>query len=200
MKAFDPVAEATTRWQSIEQHTSQALGRQAYHLGRSDEALLHFLALLVQRDNSEDTHDMDEGDQDIWDDFVLAFANLGPEGLATAGTGDSQLKARFFHPDRAEIILSSDSGSLTNDGCDWDDLELRALKLAREGLGKTISLQQRSPYRTVGIGGEFEDMSSEYDLFIRARLMCRGVYSSARCPKPTGCHDDVEQPRPGCSG
>lgn len=68
-KPFNPAEFAQFSWQLIESQIHQALGRQAYHLGRPDEALTHFLALLAHSEGEES----DEGDQGAWDDFKLAY-------------------------------------------------------------------------------------------------------------------------------
>lgn len=63
---------ASSRWFAIQNHLHQALGRQAYNLGRSDEALVYYLSLLGKAEQEGDV-ETGEDDQGVWDDFKLAL-------------------------------------------------------------------------------------------------------------------------------
>ena len=62
----------SSRWFAIQNHLHQALGRQAYNLGRSDEALVYYLSLLGKAEQEGDV-ETGEDDQGVWDDFKLAL-------------------------------------------------------------------------------------------------------------------------------
>lgn len=68
-KPLNVAEHAQQSWSSIEGYIHQGLGRQAYHLGKSEEAIEHFLALLSHAAGEES----DEGDEGAWDDFRLAY-------------------------------------------------------------------------------------------------------------------------------
>lgn len=68
-KPFDSSEYAQLSWPLIESYIHQALGRQAYNLGQSEQALEHFLALLAHAARE----DSDEGGQGAWADLKQAY-------------------------------------------------------------------------------------------------------------------------------
>lgn len=70
MYKIDPLSDLTnsTTWDGIRSHLHYGLGRQAYNVGKADEAVEHFLELLVG--GGEHTG---EGEESWLDDFGLAW-------------------------------------------------------------------------------------------------------------------------------
>lgn len=62
-----------TGWSSVRSHLHHSLGRQAYNVGKSDDAVEHFLQLLVGAGDGAAVGD------DWLDDFALAWEHLGPD-------------------------------------------------------------------------------------------------------------------------
>ncbi|GAA6061352.1 hypothetical protein JCM10212_004833 [Sporobolomyces blumeae] len=141
-----------TTFSSIRSHLHHSLGRQAYNVGDSIDALFHFVQLLVPTPSSAvPTGQGDEGElgqgggaggaepSDDWlDDFSLAWESLGQgdqvraEELAQAGR--VELPVRLFDVENVKVsrgigLGRSERGRRVDDGTGddarWADLERR---------------------------------------------------------------------------
>lgn len=64
-----PSPDHIANWSAIRAHIHHSLGRQSYNVGNSDDALQHFLELLVGRDVGQ----ADSVELGWLDDFALAW-------------------------------------------------------------------------------------------------------------------------------
>ncbi|KAL8283651.1 hypothetical protein RQP46_005446 [Phenoliferia psychrophenolica] len=161
----DPRWSATIAgWGAIRAHLRHGLGRQAYNVGKSDEAVEHFLELLVGADVRGD----DDGGEPSWlEDFGLAWEHLGADAPRVVGERNLKLHATIFDAKHAHVRIPQSGEALDKSltaAAAWADLERDFLQFGFSGPAA------RRPAKLVKVGSGNEAVVGEtFYLELRAQ-------------------------------
>lgn len=161
--------DAASGWTAIRSHLHHGLGRQAYNVGKSDEAVAHFLELLVGAD--AEAGDDDGGEQSWLDDFGLAWEvrffsaapstmsadqstcsqHLGADAPRVVAERNLQLHATIFDARHAHVRIpqSGDAVDKGPTGDAWAALEREFLQFGFPGPARKPATLVK-----VGVGNE----------------------------------------------
>jgi len=117
-----PSSSPLSGWSSVRTHLHHSLGRQAYNVGRSADAVEHFLQLLVGAGGDGSGAGIGE---DWLDDFALAWEHLGPDEAAKfVAEKGLALPVRVFAAEEAQVKVVARDSIAPEDAADtvWGQL------------------------------------------------------------------------------
>lgn len=163
-----------TGWNAIRSHLHHGLGRQAYNVGKADEAVEHFLELLVGAGVQGDEA---AGEESWLDDFGLAWEvrlcsarsaggradalntvqHLGADADRIVAERGLKLQATIFDAKDAHvrILQNGDVSAVEVDSASeaWKDLETDFLASGFVGQKKPLSLSKAGKGNEAVVGG-----------------------------------------------
>ncbi|KAK4704695.1 trafficking protein particle complex subunit 8, partial [Phenoliferia sp. Uapishka_3] len=132
---LDPRWSATiSGWNAIRSHLHHGLGRQAYNVGKSEDAIEHFLELLAGAEGGGESG----GEQSWLDDFGLAWEHLGDEAPRIVAERNLKLHATIFDAKYATVRIPQGSELIGKDNSpeEWSKLESEFLQHGFPGSAK----------------------------------------------------------------
>lgn len=134
-------------WILAQNHLEETLGQQAYNLGHSEQAILHFAGLLT-RAGADFDEASELADESFLDDFRLAWDVLGGRADQMAIHHSVALKDPLFDIATCELEQGSVTAQLDDE---WKDLEQRFLATGFSAVHSGSDIPQSLLPRSSGV-------------------------------------------------